>query len=177
MQRAEGIGKFAARLLFKGCLGHLGAWEFVPLEFWREVFSISLGLNSFWVVHHWSGGWPGVSGMKRGEREGDEAIRRRKAEDEGTQALRFEPQHAPDFARARPSCKSCLAAYCTNLYVGPEAKWKYHSPLSESERCGLVLSFLRGREGTGKKEEDKENDSEREKAKRRIEGAGGRDGE
>ena len=26
----------------------------------------------------------GVSGMKRGEREGDEAIRRRKAEDEGT---------------------------------------------------------------------------------------------
>ena len=103
--------------------------------------------------------------------------------------MRFEPQHAPDFARARPSCKSCLAANCTNLYVGPEAKWKYHSPLYESERCGLVLPLFRGqREGEReeeekgkrrgrKREEDKENDSEKEKAKRRIEGAGGRDGE
>ena len=25
----------------------------------RGVFSISLGLNSFWVVQHWSGGWSG----------------------------------------------------------------------------------------------------------------------
>ena len=105
--------------------------------------------------------------------------------------MRFEPQHAPDFKRARPSCKSCLAANCTNLFIGPEAKWKYHSSWSESERCGLVLPLLKGkREGEReeeeeeeegktrgrKKEEDKENDSEKEKAKRRIEGAGGRDG-
>ena len=97
--------------------------------------------------------------------------------------MRFEPQHEPDFARARSSCKSCPAANCTNLHVGPEAKWKYHSALSESERCGLVLPLLKGkREGEReeeekgkrrgrKKEEDKENDSEKEKAKRRIEGA------
>ena len=75
------------------------------------------------------------------------------------------------------------------MYVGPEAKWKYHSPLSESERCGLVLPLLKGKregereeEAKGKRggrktEEDRENDSEKEKAKRRIEGAGGRDGE
>ena len=43
-----------------GGLGHLGAWAFLPLQFWREVFSTSLGLNSFWVVHHCCGGWPVV---------------------------------------------------------------------------------------------------------------------
>ena len=34
MQRAKEIGSVASRLLFKGGLGHLGAWAFLPLQFW-----------------------------------------------------------------------------------------------------------------------------------------------
>ena len=64
-----------------GPSGGLGVFAFAFLE--RSLFDIAWpqqflgGASLVWWV-------AGVSGMKRGEREGDEAIRRRKAEDEGT---------------------------------------------------------------------------------------------
>ena len=54
------LGLTHLNILSKWGLGHRGAWAFLPLQFWREVFSISLRLNSFWVVHHCCGGWPVV---------------------------------------------------------------------------------------------------------------------